>query len=80
MNVGDGVSKSSLPKLHNFGYGKTDCVSHLKTSQELRMLSRVTIDCQITKIFMYSGSQLSGLLSVSQMSQVFVLARIAKLP
>lgn len=30
MNVGDGVSKSSLPKLHNFGYGKTDCVSHLK--------------------------------------------------
>ena len=42
----------------------------LKTSQELRMLSSVTINCQVTKIFMNSGSQLSELLSVSQMSQV----------
>ena len=41
-----------------------------KTSQELRMLSSVTINCQITKIVMISGSQLSELLSVSQMSQV----------
>ena len=41
-----------------------------KTSQELRMLSSVTINCQITKIVMVSGSQLSELLSVSQMSQV----------
>ena len=41
-----------------------------KTSQELRMLSSVTINCQITKIVMISGSQLSVLLSVSQMSQV----------
>ena len=40
-----------------------------KTSQELRMLSSVTINCQVTKIFMNSGSQLSEL-SVSQMSQV----------
>ena len=33
----------------------------LKTSQELRMLSSVTINCQITKIVMNSGSQLSVL-------------------
>ena len=51
-----------------------------ETSQELRILSSVTIDCQITKMVMDSGSQLSELLSVSQMSQVLVLARIAKLP
>ena len=51
-----------------------------ETSQELRMLSSVTINCQITKIVMVSHSQLSELLSVSQMSQVLVLARIAKLP
>jgi len=30
----------------------------LKTSQELRMLSSVTLDCQVTKIVMNSGSQL----------------------
>ena len=32
-----------------------------KTSQELRMLSRVTLNCQVTKIVMNSGSQLSGM-------------------
>ena len=32
-----------------------------KTSQELRMLSSVTLDCQATKIVMNSGSQLSEL-------------------
>ena len=32
-----------------------------KTSQELRMLSSVTINCQITKIVINSGSQLSEL-------------------
>ena len=47
---------------------------HIKTSQELRMLSSVTIDCQITKIVMDSGSQLSELLSVSQRSQVSGIA------
>ena len=31
----------------------------LKTSQELRMLSSVTLNCQVTKIVMNSGSQLS---------------------
>ena len=33
----------------------------LKTSQELRILSSVTINCQVTKIVMNSGSQLSEL-------------------
>ena len=32
-----------------------------KTSQELRMLSSVTLNCQVTKIVMNSGSQLSEL-------------------
>ena len=41
-----------------------------KTSQELRMLSTVTLNCQVTKIVLNSGSQLSELQSVSQMSQV----------
>ena len=41
-----------------------------ETSQELRMLSSVTSDCQITKIVMDPGSQLSELLSMSQRSQV----------
>ena len=30
----------------------------MQTSQELRMLSTVTLDCQVTKIVMNSGSQL----------------------
>ena len=33
----------------------------LKTSQELQMLSSVTINCQVTKIVMNSDSQLSQL-------------------
>ena len=32
-----------------------------KTSQELRMLSSVTLNCQTTEIVMNSGSQLSEL-------------------
>ena len=32
-----------------------------ETSQELRMLSSVTLDCQVTKIVMNSGSQFSEL-------------------
>ena len=38
-----------------------DITNITKTSQELRMLSSVTINCQITKIVMNSGSQLSEL-------------------
>ena len=38
----------------------------VQTSQELRMLSSITLNCQVTKIVMDLGSQLS----VSQMSQV----------
>ena len=45
-----------------------------ETSPELQMLSIVTIDCQMTNIVRDSGSQLSELLSVSQMSQVPVLS------
>ena len=33
----------------------------IQTSQELRMLSSVTINCQVTKIVIYPGSQLSVL-------------------
>ena len=32
-----------------------------KTSQELRMLSSVTLNCQVAKVVMNSGSQLSEL-------------------
>ena len=35
--------------------------AYFKTSQELQMLSSVTINCQVTKIVMNSGSQLSVL-------------------
>ena len=41
-----------------------------QTSQELEMLSSVNIYCQVTKIVINPGSQLSILKSVSQMSQV----------
>ena len=41
-----------------------------QTLQELRMLSSVTLNCQATKIVVNSGSQLSELELVSQMSQV----------
>ena len=37
------------------------CQHTKKTSQELRMLSSVTINCQVTKIVMNPGSQLSVL-------------------
>ena len=36
-------------------------LSFFQTSQELRMLSSVTINCQVTKIVIYPGSQLSVL-------------------
>ena len=41
-------------------YLKTELMKY-KTSKKLRMLSSVTINCQITKIVMNSGSQLSEL-------------------
>ena len=41
-------------------YGEFDQLGS-KTSQELGMLSSVTINCQITKIVLNSGSQLSEL-------------------
>ena len=45
-------------------------VKNPKTSQELRRLSSVTLNCQVTKIVKKSSSQLSAMLSVSQMLQV----------
>ena len=56
--------------VHNMQYAYDDGVSDhlaesgqlvLETSQELQMLSSVTINCQVTKIVMNSGSQLSEL-------------------
>ena len=44
-----------------FGHQLNGTFRYLKTSQELRMLSSVTLDCQVTKIVMNSGSQLSEL-------------------
>ena len=41
----------------------------METSQELRMLSSVTLNCQVKKIVMTSGSQLSEIQPVSQMSK-----------
>ena len=38
--------------------------------QELLIWSTVTLNCQVTKVVMNSGSQLSELQTVSQMSQV----------
>ena len=50
-------------------------------SQELRMLSSVTLNCQVTMIVMNSGSQSSELQSVSQMSQVSktVFSKLSKI-
>ena len=43
----------------------TDSTNHrvelLEISQELQMLSSVTLNCQVTKIVIISGSQLSEL-------------------
>ena len=50
-----------LGKVCTFEKVKAIVLLITKTSQELRMLSSVTINCQITKIVMNSGSQLSEL-------------------
>ena len=56
---------------HNSTYSDILKDSFLKeTLQELRILSTVILNCQVTKIVMNSGSQLSELQWVSQMSQV----------
>ena len=43
---------------------------YLKTSQEVQMLSGVSLYCQVTNIVMFWGSQLSMMSRTSQMSQV----------
>ena len=45
----------------NFHWRGTGYINIKKTSQELQMLSSVTIICQVTKIVMNPGSQLSVL-------------------
>ena len=57
----DKVHQSHGIDHHNQNIQKIITLSKKKTSQELRMLSSVTINCQITKIVMKSGSQLSEL-------------------
>ena len=54
--------KNSEKKSNNFcsAFHGSLVVTH-KTSQELRMLSSVTINCQVQKVVMNSGSQLSEL-------------------
>ena len=47
------LSSTLLQELDSFDIG------NMKTSQELRMLSSVTINCQLTKIVINPGSQLS---------------------
>ena len=63
-NVKNFSSSAFLPV--SLGYSWDKKRTGEETSQELRMLSSVTIDGQITKIVMDSGSKLSELLSVSQ--------------
>ena len=46
---------------------KYQMMEKMQTSQELRMLSSVTLNCQVTKIVMNSGSQLSDI-SVSSVT------------
>ena len=74
MSIGHAVHKGESLLLVRRG--------HLyQTSQELQILSSVTIDCQVPKIVMNSGSQLSELQSVSQMSQVSrtVFSKLSKI-
>ena len=47
-----------------------------KTSQELWMLSSVTLYCQVTMIVMFSCSQLSEMSTISQFLQPFRLCRL----
>ena len=50
--------KSALKQILSYSEYTNDKVWMPETSQELRMLSTVTLDCQVTKIVMNSGSQL----------------------
>ena len=45
--------------MQSFSFACLEFDTRKKTSQELRMLSSVTLNCQVTKIVMISGSQLS---------------------
>ena len=59
----------------------TNKSSYKKTSQELRMLSNVTINCQITKIVMNSGSQIVRIvISVSNVTSPRIVQKSEYLP
>ena len=53
-----GVRCNAAPQIDAETEAIMDAFSNKKTSQELRMLSSVTLDCQVTKIVVYSGFQL----------------------
>ena len=54
-------AQKEFQRLYLYGFLRQISEKRKKTSQELRMLSSVTINCQITKIVMNSGSRLSEL-------------------
>ena len=55
-----GILYNELPPYltHNTRTGTEESMDEKETSQELRMLSSVTLDCQVTNIVINSGSQL----------------------
>ena len=53
-----------------YGLKANSAPEGIKTSQELRMLSTVTLYCQVPKVVKNSGSQLLELQTMSKMSQV----------
>ena len=67
-----GINRASTLLLAGSGSGARFVGNddNMETSQELRMLSSVTLNCQVTKNFMNSGSQLSEMQSMSQMTKV----------
>ena len=52
------------------------CLMLTKTSQELRMLSSVTLNCHVTKIVMDSVSQLSELSQMSQLTRIVFVVMV----
>ena len=48
-------------KMSRVNYYQSAFNTQKETSQELRMLSNVTLNCQVAKVVMNSGSQLSEL-------------------
>ena len=65
-NSANPSNPSQVEKGKKGGYSVNLIVTSTKTSQELRMLSSVTLNCQVTMmIVMNSGSQLSEMSTMS---------------